>query len=371
MRSDVIPSPRQPMRAIEQKNTEHSVGGQFRAPRTHVAANASERPFGASGGMACAPNIAATLRSLLSEIEEPISTELVADGVERWLVEHVEQRCKPTTRAQYRDAVRPLAAVLGHMPLAMLQPSDVRALLATISEGQVSAVFSAWSSCLRWLGGGHAVEGIRRPKSRRREGFLDTHDLPHWMAALAMATQERWARRRTLHCLTALTLVPMRIGEMVRLSWAEVDLGSRLVRLRDSKTGPRMVPLGKLGASILAAQPRSSDFVWTPPRESASGHIGKTGVSKACTKVLRRYSERTGHRFHPEMCAHALRHTWATHAGSSGEKDKHIQQICGWSTAWMQDRYSHQLARELGEATDRVQGRLVHGLQMQLEIGVS
>lgn len=303
--------------------------------------------------------LADAVATALASLERP--TELVADGVARWLTERVP-RLKPTTRAQYQHAAVPLVAVLGHVRVADLQRADVESLLATIPMGARSAVFSSWSSCLRWLGGHHAVAGIDRPKSRRREGFLDTEDLRHWLAALALAQRERWARPRTLDCLLVLTLVPMRLGEIVRLTWSEVDIRARLARLRDSKTGPRSVPLGTLGANIIAAQPRTGTHVWAPPRESTAGHISATGVSHACTKILRRYTERTGHRFHPEMCAHALRHTWATHAGALGETDKAIQQICGWSTAWMQDRYSHALTRELNDATDRIQARLVAGL---------
>lgn len=299
------------------------------------------------------------------------TSETLADGVERWLDDHVSARCKPSTAKQYRDATRALVYVLGHVAPEDLEPDDVASLLNTVPEGARSSVFSAWSACLRWLGAPHAVAGIQRPKSRARQGFLDTEDLQHWITALALARRERWARRRTLDCLLVLTLVPMRIGELVALTWPEVDLGSKLARLRDSKTGPRMVPLGTIGASVIASQPRASDYVWTPPRESGEPHIGKTGVSKACTKILRRYSERSGHRFHPEMCSHGLRHTWATHAGAIGEADEQVRQICGWSTAWMKDRYSHQLARELGAATDRVQARLVEGLQLQLEMTTS
>lgn len=302
------------------------------------------------------------------------NADTIASGVARWLDEHVSQR-KPTTRKQYRDAGRVLVSVLGHLPLEHVQQADIVALLETVADGSRPAVFSAWSSCLRWLGLRHVVQGIPRPKSKVREAFFDGDDLRHWMKAIGIAYSEHWAHARTLDCLLALTLVPMRIGELVSLRWTHVDLGRRLATLPEHKTdryvGARMVPLGTIGASVIARQPRDGAFVWTPPRASSLEHITATGVSHACKRVLRRYESRTGHRFHPKMCAHGLRHTWSTHAGACGESDETIRLICGWSTSWMKDRYSHQLADELGAATNRVQARLVAGMHLQLEIATS
>ena len=53
-----------------------------------------------------------------------------------------------------------------------------------------------------------------------------------------------------------------------------------------------------------------------------------------------------------------------------GVSVENVKQVCGWSSAWILDRYAHILAAA-GEDMDRVQAKLTEGLRMQLSIATS
>ena len=50
-------------------------------------------------------------------------------------------------------------------------------------------------------------------------------------------------------------LTGCRRNEIVRLEWKNVDLKEGEIRLPDSKTGPRMVPLSPMAARVLEGTP--------------------------------------------------------------------------------------------------------------------
>lgn len=50
-------------------------------------------------------------------------------------------------------------------------------------------------------------------------------------------------------------LTGCRLGEIQTLRWEDVELNAAELRLRDSKTGARMVPLSAAAVGILAALP--------------------------------------------------------------------------------------------------------------------
>ena len=87
-------------------------------------------------------------------------------------------------------------------------------------------------------------------------------------------------------------------------------------------------------------------------------------------KALRRYAEKTGYRFPEGICPHALRHTFASHAKAAGVSSENVRQLCGWSSDWMADRYSH-LVDGVRTDIDKIQGRLVAGLRIQMAMATS
>ena len=59
-----------------------------------------------------------------------------------------------------------------------------------------------------------------------------------------------------------LMLTGCRSSEIMNLRWEDVFLATHEIRLRDSKTGPRTVPLSPAAAGVLAELPRAGGNDW-------------------------------------------------------------------------------------------------------------
>ena len=55
-----------------------------------------------------------------------------------------------------------------------------------------------------------------------------------------------------------LMLTGCRLGEILTLRWEEVDLDARELRLRDAKTGSRVVPLSPQAVDVLSGLARAA-----------------------------------------------------------------------------------------------------------------
>lgn len=333
-------------------------------PKTGLRASAIARADLAHDGMLSAPK-AIAVRPRFA-IDETLSI-----GMSRWFRFHVEPRCKETTQRSYRHCIGTLISLVGDAVVDDLEQPTVLEALDKVRVVSRSTHWAAWSSMFNWLGRYDLTRGVRRYKSRFRRAAFSSEDLPHWIAALGMATQHRWMRRQCIDVLLVLTLTGMRKGEAISLRWQDCDLGSGIVELPDSKTGPRRVWLGRIGASIVSSQPRRTEYVFASRMKGASlPHITPQAVNNGMRKALRRYTEKTGYRFPEGICPHALRHTFASHAKAEGVSSENVRQLCGWSSDWMADRYSH-LVDGVRTDIDKIQGRLVAGLRIQMAMATS
>lgn len=358
--------------AFERESAMRPVSGSPNAlPRCGVSArvSASARADAPQGAMHTpAPVTKAIAVRPRFEMEERLSL-----GYSRWLRHHVEQRCKPNTQRSYRDALAKLEQLIGDRVVDDITQDEVLAAIEQIKACSRATYWTAWAACFNWLGRYDITRGVKRWKSRYRKAVLSTDDLPHWLAALGMAIDRGWIRHQCLDVLLLLTLTSMRKGEVLGLRWEYCDLGNEVLALPEelSKTGERSVFLGKLGASLIAGQPRRTEYVFASRMKGASlPHLTPQAVNNGMRKVLVRYAEETGYRFPPKLVPHSLRHTFASHAAASGVSSEHIRMMGGWSSEWMRQRYSHLLT-DVKADVDRVQGRLVAGLRVQMNIATT
>ena len=68
-------------------------------------------------------------------------------------------------------------------------------------------------------------------------------------------------------------LTGCRRNEILTLKWEDVDLEAGELRLRDSKTGPRDVPLPAAAVSVLAVLPRVPGNPWVIAGAKPGGHV--------------------------------------------------------------------------------------------------
>lgn len=118
----------------------------------------------------------------------------------------------------------------------------------------------------------------------------------------------------------------MRQGEMLAISWRDVDLQQRHVKLRDSKSGARLVPLTQRALAILRALPRVAGEELVFP-------ITEDKLKNAWKKAKRRAGI-------TDFREHDLRHEGASrHAVRLNGNTFLLKKITGHKTIEMLERY--------------------------------
>lgn len=189
------------------------------------------------------------------------STVPLAEFLEEWIGSLAAKGRRPSTEKTYRTALRcHLGPALGHIPLSKLSPREVeRYYAAALSSGLSPSTVrlhdcllrAALRQAVRWeLLARSPMEAVEAPRPGPRVGrALGDGELRRLLAALAGTPLE-------LPALLAL-FCQLRRGEVLALTWADVDLDRALLQVRASKTpaGIRAIALPPLVARALTALP--------------------------------------------------------------------------------------------------------------------
>lgn len=133
----------------------------------------------------------------------------------------------------------------------------------------------------------------------------------------------------------------MRMGEILSLTWRNVDMAQRIATLPDTKTGDtRHVPLSTAAVAAISSLPRHiSDgrVFWTWQRADSLENAWRRAVKSAGIEDLR---------------FHDLRHEAVSRFFELGLNPMEVASISGHKTLQMLKRYTHlraaDLARKLG-----------------------
>ena len=129
-----------------------------------------------------------------------------------------------------------------------------------------------------------------------------------------------------------LILTGCRKSEILNLRWDDVDRTAGELRLRDAKTGPRMVPLTAAALDVLDAIPRSPGNPWVIPAQKGRGRLSNL---YHYWQIIRAQAELNDVRIHD------LRHTYASRALALGEGLPVIGRLLGHKEVATTARYAH------------------------------
>lgn len=130
-----------------------------------------------------------------------------------------------------------------------------------------------------------------------------------------------------------------RLNEILKLRWDEVFLDNRLLRLGDSKTGPKTIFLSPDAADLLQKHPRVSDNPFVVRGRNEGTHL------MSLDKPWQRVCARAGLQ---RVRLHDLRHTYASVAVSQGLSLPIIGVLLGHRNVATTQRYAH-LANETAQ----------------------
>ena len=287
----------------------------------------------------------------------------IADLADRYLSAHVAQNCNAHTAGIYRGSLENhILPTLGMMPLAMVETAHVTALHYRLRETPraanraLSVLSKMFSLACAWglvADGTNPCRGVRKYKEKKRERFLTRDEYRRLGMALAEAEAEAEAGAEgavspyAIAALRLLMLTGCRLNEILTLRWDDIDRTAGEFRLRDGKTGARMVPLTPTAETVLAGIARVQGNPWVIVGKKPNTHL---------STITADWYRLRAHAGLDDVRIHDLRHSYASRALAAGESLSMIGKLLGHADIQSTARYAH-LARE----TERLSAARVGG----------
>ena len=191
------------------------------------------------------------------------------------------------------------------------------------------------------------AKGVKLLKGGKRERFLSEAELARLADALAAMQAEHRLSPTATAAIRLLLLSGCRKAEILSLRWEWVDIERGVLRLPDSKTGAKVVPLAAAAVKLLAELLRTGDYVL--PAAKGVGHY--TGLQKDWERVRVR-ADLAGARIHD------LRHSFASFAVADGNSLYLIGKVLGHKQARTTEIYAHLADDPIRAVADRTAARI-------------
>ncbi len=217
--------------------------------------------------------------------------------------------------------------------------------VANRTLGLLGAIFEF--AITRKMRADNPVRGAKRFREKKVERFLSAAELGRLGDALA-AAEAAGVNQSAVAIARLLALTGARRNEIVGLRWAEIDCERSLLRLGDSKTGQKVIPLGAAALQALSDVARIGDSSFVFPSSSDLKQPFQ-GLPKAWRAIRNRAG------LH-DVRLHDLRHSFASTGLASGQALPLIGKLLGHATVSTTARYAHLADDPVKVATDRIAG---------------
>ena len=266
------------------------------------------------------------------------------------------RRCEPHWKPSGRKTVRiylnaRILPAFGRMPLDRIGREDVAAWFDAASRDKPGAanrafeilramMFRAEEWGLRGRGANPCLGIAKNPRNHVAR-FLDVDELARLGRALDTREPE-WPE--AVAAIRLLALTGCRRSEVLNLRWR--DIGADAINLRDSKTGPRAVPLGEAARAHIATLPgaRDPDTFLFPSYAHGKGYY----PFRECWRTVCE-DARFGN-----LRLHDLRHTAASQAVMSGENLPLVGKLLGHKQHRTTAGYAHLADGHLVETAEKI-----------------
>lgn len=285
------------------------------------------------------------------------------------LVDHFKQSGALEHHRSAKDTVRHLEywkQRLGEYALVYLTPERLgkeRQLLIDTpthrdtkrSSATVNRYIASLSGCLsyacrqlRWIDDNPCFNLIKLKEAPGRDRVL-THEEVERLFEACLQSKNGY-----LYCIVLLAFTTgMRQGEILSLTWNQVDFENQLAHLKETKNGThRSVHLVDLVINelnkLMKIRDPSKNLIF-----ASKTVFGKIDINKAWNEALKQ-SNIEGFVFH------SIRHHFATIAARAGASNLQLKAALGHKTLQMLERYTHldvQTTRHLSETAVKQLGR--------------
>ena len=287
----------------------------------------------------------------------------LADVAARYMDEYVAVHCKPATlRIRSAAIYRHIVPRLGKLRIGSVRRRHVIALhqrlaaTPVLANNAVITLSQIFTKAQDWgilAEGTNPCRHVELYRQRKRERFLTEAEFKRLGRVLDEAADCGGATPEAIVAIRLLILTGCRRGEILGLRWDEVDLEARELRLQDTKTGPRVVPLSPAAVQLLAELPRSAGSRWVIPGRKPGTHLVRLGNA---WRLLRKRAGLNDVRLHD------LRHSFASSALALGESLPMIARLLGHRQISSTARYAHLARASVHEAAARVADSLAEDI---------
>ena len=271
----------------------------------------------------------------------------VKDYWDTYYAAYAKQEKNPETwRKEESNFKTWIMPYIGDQALCHLKPADFERIRMEMRDKQraprsiqlIFAVMKAvWKHAAHWeyVTGPCPANFIRIGRiNNARTRFLSPDEARQLLNKVKELDADAWAF--TLACLHT----GGRLGEVARLTWGSVDLKSGYLTLLHTKSGkPRAIPLTRQLADLLKAIPQGTPDSLVFRNSEGTQWKAMPAKYRKAIKELKLNEGREDRR--DRLVFHSLRHSAASMLLEAGEHVRTIQQIFGWSTLAMVQRYLH------------------------------
>ena len=199
----------------------------------------------------------------------------IAELAEDYMTLYVAVHCKPSSVRSWRHLLdKHILPNFGTLRFGEISPDQVAALHGRLHEtpavaNQAVALLGRLFNNAEALG--HTVEGgnpcrfIRRYPTRSRARLMSYQEFERLGITLAELEERGKVSKNAAAALRLLMVTGARRNEILNLRWEDVDLEHDWLRLRDTTTGSRSVPLSPTVKGLLTALPRQPGNPWVIP----------------------------------------------------------------------------------------------------------
>ena len=278
---------------------------------------------------------------------------------QRFLDEHVAVHCKPSTYGEYKRSVELfIDPKLGSHRIIDIMRSDIvdlhQSMKATPYQanrtlGVLSVMFSVAHTWGVRTDGVNPCWKVKRFKEIKRERYLT----PDELARLGQVLRDSDSEPEAVNCIRLLLLTGCRLGEIQTLKWDYVDFEASVLRLPDSKTGAKIVPVGRVVIDVLKTIPKfeSNPYVITGRVEGQY----LTDMQKPWRRLRKRARL-------DDLRIHDLRHSFASDALQLGQDLTMIGKLLGHTQVQTTARYAHLKTDPIRVAADQVSEAIASAL---------
>lgn len=223
---------------------------------------------------------------------------------------------------------------------------------ATRTAGLLGGIFAF--AVRRGMRPDNPTQGLQRFRDRKAERFLSPKEMGALGEALA-ASDANGGNTTASRIIRLLALTGARRGEIEGLRWSEVDAERNLLRLADSKTGQKIVPLGAAAMQLIIDAPcvKGSPYVFPAPtdHEKPFGNVVKTWRLVRAAAGL------------DDVRLHDLRHSFASAGLASGQGLVLLGKLLGHADVKTTARYAHLADDPVRSAADRIAGSIAAAME--------